>query len=148
MLRRPRCFDVRELVVLEWLKKDPAVQQGGEIVRMRSMALVWSHKLTISQEHSSLLIKKSWSCWWKMRAETAFSSYSSLSRVQGSTLSLSNLLPQLARLSLLEDSAGPLVVATGFDRCFTGRLAFDGRLRSSPFTYRRFVGDLYSRGLL
>ena len=46
------------LVVLEWLAKDPAVQQTGEIDRMRSMALVWSHKLSISQEHSSLLTKK------------------------------------------------------------------------------------------
>ena len=61
-------------------------------------------------------------------------------------LSLSEFLLDSARL-LLEDSAGPLMPTSGSDRCFKGRLAFDGKLRNSPPIYGRFIGDLYSKGL-
>ena len=58
----------------------------------------------------------------------------------------SELLPEPGRL-LLEDAAGPMMLTTGSDRCFTGRLAFDGNIRSSPLTSGRFIGDWYSKGL-
>ena len=62
-------------------------------------------------------------------------------------LSLSELLPESARLSL-EDSAEPLMLTTVSDRCFTGRLAFDGWLLSSPLSRGRHVGDLYPKRLV
>ena len=34
------------------------------------------------------------------------------------------------------------------DRCLSGRLAFNGKLRSSPLTFGRVVGDQYSKGLV
>ena len=52
-----------------------------------------------------------------------------LPRVRGGVLSLAELLP--SRL-FFEGLCRSLMLTTGADRCVTGRLAFDGRRRSSP----------------
>ena len=70
----------------------------------------------------------------------------SLPSAAGRLKSLVALSGPRARAMLMEPSSN--ILRTGPSGEFSGKLAFDGRLKRSPVTYGRFLGDLWKRGLL